>query len=252
MHLDSMHRDLSATRNALAIAQLEVKYLRLVLSLSRFNPRQPRVPAGNADGGQWSGEGGRGGVDVEPVSSRPRSVPVRTRIIRGRIHEVTPGQEARLDVSAAQARALVREVQQRDPTWRPRPSIYEGVEGGILANQSDALQASARLRLLGVRDPILRSPESDLLPRGQPIGVRYERASGGTRTVSPSEFNELLEKLSIGADLIPSPTTYRGHWYRRRDGFIFGVRASEEHGITFDVIEYNHPIVRSGYKVHQK
>jgi hypothetical protein len=53
-----------------------------------------------------------------------------------------------LDVTAAQARALVREVQQRDPSWKPRPSIYDSVEGRILANQSEAQQAAARLREL--------------------------------------------------------------------------------------------------------
>ena len=28
----------------------------------KYNPDQPRVPAGNSDGGQWTDEGGSGGV----------------------------------------------------------------------------------------------------------------------------------------------------------------------------------------------
>ncbi len=29
----------------------------------KYNPDQPRVPAGNSDGGQWTDEGGSGGVN---------------------------------------------------------------------------------------------------------------------------------------------------------------------------------------------
>lgn len=39
---------------------LELSLLRLRLILKLFNPLQPRVPAGNSDGGQWAGGNGRG------------------------------------------------------------------------------------------------------------------------------------------------------------------------------------------------
>jgi hypothetical protein len=41
---------------------VEEKHAQLVLAFKAgFNPNQPRVPAGNPDGGQWTGSGGRSG-----------------------------------------------------------------------------------------------------------------------------------------------------------------------------------------------
>jgi hypothetical protein len=251
--LPSVPRDLAGVRHALSGARLELETLRLAIALKRFNPSQPQAPAGNPNGGQWTGEGGGWGTPrVEPASSRPRVGSSGTRVIRGRVHEVTPGQEARLDVSAAQARAFIRDVQQRDPSWRPRPSIYEGVEGEILANQSDALQAAARLRELGGRESAARPLNEVLSPGDRLIGSREARASISTRTVTSPEFNELLEAVSPNVQIVRSPPDYQGVWYQRTDGTIFGVRRSPQHGITLDVIQNDHPLVRGGFKVHQK
>jgi hypothetical protein len=43
------------------IAQI-VRELLLDLRKAGFNPDEPRVPAGNPEGGQWTGEGGHGAV----------------------------------------------------------------------------------------------------------------------------------------------------------------------------------------------
>src|SRR6478735_3995047 len=104
-------RELIEVRYALAAARFAVAGMRVSLALRRFNPGQARLPAGSAGGGRWTAGGGAGGPAVlVPVSSRPRSASGATRVIRGRVHEVTPGQQARLDVTAAQARAAIREV----------------------------------------------------------------------------------------------------------------------------------------------
>jgi len=155
-------------------------------------------------------------------------------------------------VSAARARALVREVQRHDPNWRPTPSLYEGVEGEILANESAAVQATARLRELSRAEPVRGPMEEILMPNGQHVGMRYRNTDGRTRTVTLSEFNNLLEALAPGSQIVQSPVGYRGFWYRRPDGSIFGVRRSEAHGITIDVIRYDHLDIPNGYKVHQQ
>jgi hypothetical protein len=250
--LNSEEREWRAARRAFAVAGLELRRLRLALALKRFNPSQPRVPAGNPDGGQWTDGGGGGSPRATLVSGRPRRSGSGTRTVNGRIYETTPAQEVRLDVSAARARALMREVQRHDPNWRPTPSIYEGVEGEILANESNALQAAARLRELQQSEPVHGPMEEILLPNGQHVGMQHRRASGGVRTVTPSEFGNLLETLAPGAQVVASPPGYRGLWYQRPDGSIFGVRRSEENRVTMEVIQHNHPIIRNGYKVHQE
>jgi hypothetical protein len=57
-------------------AQLEEE-LRLLLSTldNKYDPNQPRVPAGNSDGGQWTDTGGSGGgIGVSPQGNLPDSI----------------------------------------------------------------------------------------------------------------------------------------------------------------------------------
>lgn len=247
------HNILLQARYAFAVAQLELRQLRILRASKQYNPNQPRVPAGNSDGGRWTSGGGSGsGPRSEYAQLRPRRIPAGHRIIGGRAHAVTPAQEARLDITAAQARALVREVQRRDPTWRPKPSIYEGVEGQIQANQSEAQQATARLRELGAGEVRAQSMQQILLRDGRPVGLQNARSRADVRTITREEFHTLLESISPGAELVPSPPGYRGQWYRRQDGSIFGIRRSEQNGITFDVIRNDHTQINNGYKVHKK
>lgn len=50
-------------RHTIAGLQLELSLLRFELALkANFNPSQPRLPAGNPDGGQWTRVGGAGGA----------------------------------------------------------------------------------------------------------------------------------------------------------------------------------------------
>lgn len=206
--LQSQQRGWREVRHAFAVAQLEVRRLRIALAAKRFNPNQPRVPAGDPDGGQWTGGGGGGDASrVEFVSGRSRQGS-SSRVIRGRVYETTPAQEVRLDVSAARARALVQEVRRHDPNWRPTPSIYEGVEGEILANESAAMHATARLKELSRPEPVRGPMEEILMPNGQHVGMRYRSTDETTRTVTTSEFNGLLEALTPGAQVVQSPVGY--------------------------------------------
>ncbi|WP_245416137.1 hypothetical protein [Microvirga sp. 17 mud 1-3] len=117
--IPSRTQEILKARYALDAARLELRSLRVILALRRFNPAQARVPAGRPGGGQWT-DGGSARI-ARISARRPRSG--GTRVIRGQAYETTPAQEVRLDVSSARARALVQEVQRHDPSWRPRPSI---------------------------------------------------------------------------------------------------------------------------------
>jgi hypothetical protein len=131
-----------------------------------YDPNQPRVPAGHPDGGQWTEKGGESAgptslaekqrsldeiisdaIDNAFVGARyaSRRPPVRPIVINGRSVQPTVEQAARLGQAEAQARDAIRRVQEIEPSWRPRPSAYETVEGMIRAHQADAVQASERL-----------------------------------------------------------------------------------------------------------
>ncbi|TXR48982.1 hypothetical protein [Phyllobacterium endophyticum] len=58
-------------------AQLEeeLRLLELGTLDNKYDPNQPRVPAGNSDGGQWSDAGGSGGgIGVSPQGNLPDAI----------------------------------------------------------------------------------------------------------------------------------------------------------------------------------
>ena len=129
---------------------------RKALHPSHYDPNQPRVPAGNPDGGQWTDSGGSGGggrndprvlSDATPDNDwKPGAQYAQRRSGGGSRFggQLTPGQAARLSAVEARAQEAIRKVREVDPEWKPPPSIYETVEGLIRAREADAEQAQAR------------------------------------------------------------------------------------------------------------
>ena len=131
-------------RYELASLRLDVALARLRLALKAgFDEFQPR------DGrGRWVDTGRRRDVldDAQWASGRRRS-PTRV-MVNGRPVEATPGQAARLAAAQARADEALRKVRERDPDWRPTPSLRENVEGEIRAREAEAQEAGARFREL--------------------------------------------------------------------------------------------------------
>lgn len=136
-----------------------------------FDPNQPRVPAGNPDGGQWTGTGGpRGGTgqilsDATPgnlwrpgvrvaQAGRPRGsgFPIR---FGGQTYDATAGQAARYSAADARASAELRRIREIDPKWKPRQSLAppQSAEGAIAIRRGEAREAEARLRELARQSP---------------------------------------------------------------------------------------------------
>lgn len=129
-----------------------------------FNPAQPRVPAGNPDGGQWTSEEGNGGTggDVSKPVNRVRLADAGDQInpsvqsdatpdwipgaqyaqnragrgpifVNGQWVQPTPAQAARLAVAEARVQEAISRVREVDPKWKASPSSYDTVEGLIKA-----------------------------------------------------------------------------------------------------------------------
>jgi hypothetical protein len=97
----------------------------------KYNPNQPRVPAGNPDGGQWTDGGGSnsggGGYndprvisDADPESILPGQQYAQNRrrggttvSINGQPFELSPGQAARLTIARARAESAIARVRSR-------------------------------------------------------------------------------------------------------------------------------------------
>ncbi|EJN01402.1 phage prohead protease, HK97 family [Phyllobacterium sp. YR531] len=152
----------------------------------KFDPNQPRVSAGNTNGGQWTDGGGNSGQSTartRPITSRggrfagavpapkpqgaapkaPDGTPVQLaqtgggrrggvpnvrRYSGGQFQELRPDQVLRLDLAIQRAKEAVRQVQLRDTNWRPQARVYNSVESEISANESIRSDAAARMREL--------------------------------------------------------------------------------------------------------
>jgi hypothetical protein len=154
----------------------------------KYRPDQPRVPAGNPDGGQWTddggGSGGTGGSAAGgsrlvsgrgrfggAIAKKPETGPTTPdgtsvqlaqtggggrrsgsssgRMIGGRRIQTTPQEETRIQLSAMNAEAAVRRVQERDPNWKPQPGLYDSAEGEIRNNERITREADYRMMELG-------------------------------------------------------------------------------------------------------
>jgi hypothetical protein len=128
--------------------------LRKELRKAGFNPNEPRVPAGNPDGGQWTDNAAVALNDPETLSDAPdptampwaRSAQGRSR--RGGYDEGTPAQEARLEIARARWQETASVVQRIDPTWQPRQSLIANPptpEGEIAKYESETKEAEDRI-----------------------------------------------------------------------------------------------------------
>ena len=132
-------------------------------SLQKYSPDQPRVPAGNPDGGQWTSEGGNdrsndpriisdatpdntwkpgaryaGGAEEGEGQNRSRGAPT----------EGTPAQEARLAVAEAQWEDAKNRMRSIDPYWKPPAGAYETIEGSIADLEAKTQAAEAHITAL--------------------------------------------------------------------------------------------------------
>jgi hypothetical protein len=155
-------RAIASTRLLRAIADLrwDILVLKTALGLHRrFDPNQPRVPAGSAEGGQWTGGGGASPREM----IRRRGTP---------LSEATPGQQAAMAVLRARIDAAAARIRDRDPTWRKPESLISGtVESQIEHLRAVATAAEAHEAHLirwGLGGPGRYAVESF----GAPIGRR--------------------------------------------------------------------------------
>jgi hypothetical protein len=159
----AIHGDLNALARGVRKLGEELPALvmaELRAALKKYSPDQPRVPAGNSGGGQWTSDGGGGPApdsrvvsDVTPdntwipgtqyaQNTRRGGGPI---LINGNWLDPTPAQAARLTVAEAQAQDALARVRNFDPYWQPTPGLYATVEGIISDLEAQAQQAKARL-----------------------------------------------------------------------------------------------------------
>ncbi len=236
---------------------------------------QPRVPAGNRDGGQWADAPNIGRNDPRVLSDATPD-PVRPgaryamgrrvtvpRIIGGRVVEIEPGQAARFDAAEARAQDALRRVREIDPAWKIEPTAAapQSVESAIARREADTRDAKARhdvLDRLGINPPgasvgaEVRSTADILAPGGNLIGVRERGAGDNIRTVPTEEFAQIRDQMLAGAVPVTTRREYNALRFDRPDGVRFGLRLSDDHGPTIDIGESNDPLIPQNLKVHRR
>jgi len=84
MRMEDFSREVTSLRGALVseLVWLRARRLGYLLRKANFNPNQPRVPAGEPEGGQWTPVGGSGYKPPDDPSEPPqfpeRQPPIKT------------------------------------------------------------------------------------------------------------------------------------------------------------------------------
>jgi len=229
-----------AFEEAAALVKAELR-----AALRKYSPDQPRVSAGNPDGGQWTREDGgsqwstnptypssrmstersEGSVRYASLEISPSNVPTDaaasgTRYAAGNESnediereegmEASPGQLIRLDAAQALLNDLIAQARKIDQNWSPRPGLYESIEGKISNLEAQAQEAEdflARLRGLG-------------FPRDQSTGRRFifppNTKTGDPLIDSTTEklmdlLNDVMDGIGPRADLDPGQYGIRVH-----------------------------------------
>jgi len=146
--------------------------LLVIAAKGGFDPNQPRISAGNPDGGQWTGGGsgsriqrrrdsdeGRVLSDATPDNlQKPGNRLAQARgpgsgssvRFRGQRLPATVGQRMRFAAADRRAKKLTRQVNDIDPSWKPKRSVTDPgtANGAIAIRRGEAREAEARLREL--------------------------------------------------------------------------------------------------------
>jgi hypothetical protein len=191
----------------------------------KFRLDQPRVPAGQSGGGQWTD--GSGNDAPADDSDRPQPASRRRSGQGG-----TPAQETRHAVAAARARDATRRLRELEPTWEGPQSASETIEGRIAHQEATAAAAEARLAEI-LRDAIPNTNPSwgmnrltkELYERGF---VLKEPARGEgliCRNETTGEELRIMKRPSLGPSRSDPLQKFHNDYYyryRRRDDQRWG------------------------------
>ncbi len=75
LDLPALRASLLRIKGEVAALQAEIKFWRFLRDLKAYNLNQPRVPAGNPDGGQWTAEGGSAPERIRLAGPLPTNDP---------------------------------------------------------------------------------------------------------------------------------------------------------------------------------
>lgn len=100
-----------------AVVEAKLRTLQRVVKAG-FDRNQPRVPAGNPDGGQWTSVGG-GSARIA------QAIPPEEDFTERDFEDESAAREAQLAAASAEAREAIRRVREIDPTWSPRRSLID-------------------------------------------------------------------------------------------------------------------------------
>jgi hypothetical protein len=114
--------------------------------LAKYDPNQPRVPAGNSDGGQWTsgGEGGESTTEDDDEGGMGRRREPRRIFRLGKWLEIPSADKVLIQVAENRADQAIEKVREFDPEWKPKLGLWETVDGYILELNDHVKQAEAR------------------------------------------------------------------------------------------------------------
>lgn len=176
-----------------------------------FDPNQPRVPAGNSNGGQWAGGAGRGkpGGNNKPKRNRPRHRPKTRR----------PSPVKKLTVPAPKVPAKTKGPLPPAPRIPKQPPTLRKIENRLAKQAGKWLLKAAARRVLGPLGLVLDAIDGAVwLHRHYPDIQSYFDEPRSLKELQDSVSDPLVgyevhhivewavvERDGIGTDLVESP-----------------------------------------------
>lgn len=231
---------LSEASALLGVAQKEVRWLRASFAWKRFNHNQPRVPAGNSDGGQWTADGGSSdGARVIHISRgrRPSGSPMPTLTITvlGR-PETVPVPLAMLHrQTELQYNRTINEARRYEPNYKPPSGMYQGVNGQIEHFQRSINHANGVIARHN-RDFLRPQTTTNIITSGGSyVGYNKPGSRSNIYTVTFAQFQGMQFSLGLGSRVLPQRGAFPGTiFYRRVDNTTWGLRFSPKSGATIE------------------
>ncbi len=161
-----------------------------------------------------------------------------TEYILGGIGEVTSEQ---IDTITGMLKEAHPDKADEIDMWKNRMLVFVGgyaIGDGLSGSGKKTGTSGSKVTGNIVNDMIQNSGKiintAEDIAKGYPGKIRQ-----GIKTVTEKDFKDIKNRLLDGATELPNNNNYPGHWYKSKDGEIFGIRNSKKNGETIDFQDTN-------------
>ena len=203
--------ELRAIRRELIGIEIDLRFMQLTQVLRKFNPDQPRVPAGNPDGGQWTSDGAGAGTETDKPQDDDEAQILLVNDRAGRfrndllIHEMRTDAHTIKEHVGKSEEYMLRRVQ----GFQADPDVSRFTSGSF-----SSLESANRLvnSVMDTHSDVVNEVAAGIRP-GAALAVEFDSVTGreafaATRNATPY----MRETYSVRVVIKHDPASPFGYW----------------------------------------